>query len=118
MKRVLVVDDDREMLKLVRIILEGMGFAVHCAGNGKEALDSLMEKNFDIVITDFDMPGMNGLELSEKIFEIAPHMLIVMVTGELSVEISRQAVQKGIAAVLPKPYKPNELLRIVKGAVS
>jgi two-component system cell cycle response regulator CpdR len=114
MKDILVVDDDKIMLGLVKRILVRAGFEAHCVSSGEEALAQMRERTFSLMITDYNMPGLNGIELSKKGLEIAPHMPIIMDSGGLSPKVSRQALAIGISKVLAKPFLPDELLETIR----
>jgi DNA-binding NtrC family response regulator len=114
MEDILVVDDDSVMLEVVRRILEREGIVAHCVASGEEALEQIKERTFSLMITDFNMPGLNGLELSRKGLEIAPQMPIIMDTGGISAKITRQAMEIGILKVLAKPFQPNELMETIR----
>ena len=111
MENILLVDDDRITLVLVKDILEREGFEVHCAESGEEALEKITETAFSLMITDLNMPGLDGLELSRKGLEIAPQMPIIMNTGGISPKIIRQANEIGISKVFAKPFLLKELLQ-------
>jgi DNA-binding NtrC family response regulator len=114
MRDILVVDDDRNMLALVERILKREGLVAHCVESGEEALEKIRERTFSLMITDFNMPGLNGLELSRKGLELAPNMPIIMDTGSISPKITLQALEIGIAKILTKPFRPNELVETIK----
>lgn len=114
MKDILVVDDDKMMLGLFKRILEREGHGVHCVSSGEEALEQIMERTYSLMITDFNMPGLNGLELSRKGLEIAPRMPIIMDTGGNSPNFTRQAMEIGISKVLTKPFHTEELLETIR----
>jgi DNA-binding NtrC family response regulator len=114
MKNILVVDDDRIVLMLLKRILEREGFVAHCVANAEEALEHIRERTFALMITDFNMPGMDGLELARKGLEIAPLMAVIMDTGGISPKITRLAEEIGISKVLAKPILVNELLETVR----
>jgi response regulator receiver domain-containing protein len=78
MQEILVVDDDRQNLGLVRHLLENEQMTVQCATSGEEALRKLEKNTFDLMITDLNMPGLDGFELARKAAVIAPHMPIVV----------------------------------------
>ena len=111
---ILVVDDDRIFLGLVKRILEREGFAAHCVESGEEAIAQIKERTFSLMITDFNMPGLNGLELARKGLEIAPQMPIIMNTGRISPIIIRLAKEIGIAKVLSKPFLTSELMKTIR----
>ena len=112
---VLFVDDNRDILELATSFFACEGMEVHCAANGAEALRKLRDRTFLLMITDFDMPGINGLELAGKTREIARDMPIVMVTGDISPEIRRLAMEAGIVKVFAKPFHFGRILTMVKG---
>jgi DNA-binding NtrC family response regulator len=114
MEDVLVVDDNSMMLELVKCILKREGITTHCVSSGEEALEQIKERTFSLMITDFKMPGLNGLELSRKGLEIAPQMPIIMDTGGISPKNTLLAMEIGISRVLTKPFRPNELLNAVR----
>jgi two-component system, cell cycle response regulator CpdR len=114
MEDILVVDDDRIMLELVKRILEREGNVVHCVSSGEEALEKIKEKTFSLMITDLNMPGLDGLELARKGLEIAPQMPIIMDTGRNSPKIIRLAKEIGISKVLTKPFLVKELLETIR----
>jgi CheY-like chemotaxis protein len=114
MKDILVVDDDRQILELVKRILESEGIVAHCAASGEEALEKMKERTFSLMITDLNMPGLDGLELSRIGLGIAPQMPIIMDTGRISPKIIRLAKEIGITKVLAKPFLPNVLLDTIR----
>jgi DNA-binding response OmpR family regulator len=113
MDDILVVDDDRIVRELVKRILEREGIAAHCVSSGEEALEQIKERTFSLMITDLNMPGLNGFELSRKGLEIAPQMPIIMDTSGVSPNITRQAMEIGISKILVKPFLPKELLETI-----
>jgi two-component system, cell cycle response regulator CpdR len=114
MEDILVVDDDNIMLQLIKRILEHEGIVAHCVESGEEALEKITERTFSLMITDFNMPGLDGLELSRKGLEIAPEMSIIMNTSGISPKITLQANEIGISKVLTKPFHLNELLNAIR----
>jgi two-component system, cell cycle response regulator CpdR len=114
MKDILVVDDDRITRELVKRILKCEGIVAHCVASGEEALEQIKEKTFSLMITDLNMPGLDGLELARKGLEIAPQMPIIMGTGRISPKIIRLAKEIGIKKVLAKPLHVKELLETIR----
>ena len=114
MEDILVVDDDRLILELVKRILEREGIVAHCVESGEEALEKMKERTFSLMITDLNMPGLDGLELSRIGLGIAPQMPIIMDTGSNSPKITRLAKEIGISKVLTKPFLPNVLLETIR----
>jgi len=117
MEDVLVVDDDRVILELLKRMLESEGIVTHCVSSGAEALEKITERTFSLMITDYNMPGLDGLELARKGLEMAPQMPIIMNTGDLSPNIARLAKEIGIAKVMAKPYLPGEMMESIRAVV-
>jgi DNA-binding NtrC family response regulator len=110
---IIVVDDDSDVLEMAACFFKEAGVEVHCAESGSRALEKIQEKNFAVMLTDFNMPGMNGLQLAEKVREVAPQIRIIMATGHPSQELSDLAVKAGIVTVLAKPLHLEGLLALV-----
>jgi DNA-binding response OmpR family regulator len=110
---ILLVDDDQEILTLVKDFLEEEGMTVRCANSGEEAIGILSGNRFRLMITDIKMPGLDGLAFSERATLLAPHMPIIMMSGEVTPEITRLAGESGIATVLSKPFKLQELSNVL-----
>jgi CheY-like chemotaxis protein len=114
-KRVLYVDDMRELREVARLALSRSGHKVDCAPDGKDALD-LVRANpgvFDIVITDHHMAVMNGIELVMKLRELSFPGKIVVVSSELNLEVETDYRRLGIERILYKPVELSELRSLV-----
>ena len=114
MKNILIVDDDASYLCLLERILESSGFKVTKAANGVEAVNILKKLKFDVMITDFHMPGMNGIQLAKKVKELHIDIFIVMVTAGLSPDVVEAAANAGISQLLSKPFNAKQLLASIK----
>ena len=110
---ILVVDDDQDVLEMADCFFRKAGIDVQCAESGEKALEKILITSFSAIITDFNMPGMNGVELAEKVRIIAPSIPIFMTTGRPSKELSDLAAQAGIRTILPKPLHLETLLNLV-----
>ena len=117
MKDILVVDDDIILLGLFKRILEREGFVPHCVESGEEAIERIKQRTFSLMITDFNMPGLNGLELARKGMEMAPQMPIIMGTAGISPKIIRLAKEIGISKVLAKPFLQAELMKTIRDVI-
>ncbi len=114
-KRVLYVDDMRELREVARLALSRSGHRVECAPDGKDALE-LVRANpgvFDIVITDHHMAVMNGIELVMKLRELNFAGKIVVVSSELNLEVEMDYRRLGIDRILYKPVELSELRALV-----
>jgi CheY-like chemotaxis protein/anti-sigma regulatory factor (Ser/Thr protein kinase) len=99
---VLVVEDSKTQSVLIRSLLEKAGFNTVTAMNGREALDMIRNMPPDVVITDLNMPKMNGLELVEAVHADFPSIPVILATGVGSEEIAAEALRKGAASYVPK----------------
>lgn len=117
MNNILLVDDDPINLNLMKNILQSEGMAVQCSISGEEALQLLSKKSFTLMITDWNMPGMDGLTLARQATAIAPDMSVIMMTGNVSPEIPSVAKQAGVTKILAKPFFSGDLLKAIRGVV-
>jgi two-component system nitrogen regulation response regulator NtrX len=110
---VLVVDDDSDIRRTLRGVLEDEGYEVAEAGDGASALAALEQRRFDAVLLDVKMPGMGGLEALHMIREQAPHTGVIMVSGESTISTAVQAIKRGAFDFIEKPVDPEHLLRVL-----
>ncbi len=115
--RVLVVDDSGTMRSIVRKILSASRFtlAIEEAAEGQAALDRLRGENFGIVILDYNMPGLNGLETLTEIKLECPKVAVVMMTTTLDTTVSDRARAMGALAFLKKPFYPADIDAVLEG---
>lgn len=110
---ILVVDDDTCYQKLLSIFLTSKGVAVSTTSGGIEALEILKHSRFKMIITDCNMPGMDGLELAAKVREQHPGIPVVMVTGNKRSDVIEAAVTAGISKVFSKPIDLRMLMEAI-----
>ncbi|MGB9722719.1 MAG: response regulator [Chloroflexia bacterium] len=115
---ILVVDDDPVIRESLQRLLGRRGYAVESAETAEKALMLLGQKPFSLVITDWQMPGMDGLTLLERVKERLPHVPVVMITAYGSTETVIQALRRGVNDFVLKPYRPEELLQIVEREIA
>jgi NtrC-family two-component system response regulator AlgB len=108
--RVLLVDDDKQILRSFRMCLEEGGYLVATAGDGRTAEQKLAEAVFDLCFLDLRIGEESGLDLLPRLRQIAPWMRVVMVTGESSISLAVQAIKLGASDFLVKPCAPEVLL--------
>ena len=111
---ILVVDDDEIIRRGLKRLLDNNGYQVELAGSAEQALSILNQRAFDLVLTDLQMPGINGLELLREIKARTAHTPVVMITAHAVAEYVIQALRSGASDFVPKPYKTDELLSIVE----
>jgi DNA-binding NtrC family response regulator len=115
--KVLVVDDEKNQRETYTIILEDDGYAVTTAQSGEQALRLARENDFDLVLTDYKMAGMDGLTLLSELLKIDPSIIVVMMTAHGSVDSVKEALRGGAFDYLGKPVDRDELLRVVQSAL-
>ena len=112
--RILIVDDDENIRKTMKAILEDENYFVEIATNGKEAIQLSNEKMFNLALLDIRLPDMEGVELLKLMKEYVPRTRKIMVTGFPTIQNAVTAVNKKADAYLFKPVDVEKLLEIVK----
>ncbi len=113
MKRILVVDDERQITRMLRTSLQSSGYQVLVANDGLEAFDLFKSERPDLIITDLAMPELNGLELTEAVRKLAPTPIIVLSVREAET-MKIAALDGGADDYLTKPFSVPELLARVR----
>jgi len=113
--RILAVDDEPELRDMVALMLGNDGHAVRTVASGDEALAALEAGEFDLVLSDVGMSGMNGWELVERVRRRWPSLRLVLATGWGAEIDPARARQQGIEAVIAKPFRFNDLRRVLAG---
>jgi DNA-binding NtrC family response regulator len=111
---ILWADDEIDLLKPHILFLQNKGYEIVTVTNGRDALDALANRIFDLIMLDENMPGLTGLETLSHIKEIDPNVPVVMVTKSEEENIMDQAIGSKIADYLIKPVNPNQILLTLK----
>ncbi len=109
---VLLVDDDRAILRTFTRILQRAGFVTETAESGKEALERIQSRTFDVALIDVILGDSNGIDLLPKIEETSPDTFKIIITGADSWENKEEASKNGADAYLTKPVNPEKLINI------
>jgi putative two-component system response regulator len=116
MFEILFVDDEQYILKSLERIFKGSGHSIHTASNGPAALAILERENIDLIITDYRMPGMDGIELLKIAKSIRPSAARIMLTGFSDLDVTISAINEGeIHKYITKPWENDALLALVNG---
>ena len=115
--RILLVDDDVSLLKLLSMRLEAEGFSVATAPSGEEAIAKLRGVKPDVLITDLRMEGMDGMGVLNAVHQAAPTLPVIMITAHGSIPDAVAAAQQGVFAFLTKPIDKDELLKTIAKAL-
>ena len=113
-RNILVIDDDKSILRTFTRILKKSGYDIDIAETGKEALEKSKEKNFDLALIDIRLPDMDGTDLLPKMQKNMRNAVKIMITGFPSLENGVKALDGGADAYLVKPVKPEELLSLIE----
>lgn len=115
--KILIVEDEKSMREVLGILLEGEGYDVTLATGGIDGISLLNKDIFDMVITDINMPKVNGFEILKKVRETSPDTLVIMITAFGTTESAIEAMQLGAYDYIHKPFKIDEIRLVVKKAL-
>jgi DNA-binding response OmpR family regulator len=113
-KTILVVDDDKSILRTFTRILQKSGYAVNVAETGGEAIEKAENQHYDLALVDIRLPDMDGTDLLAKLKKQLQDTVKIMITGFPSLETGVKALDEGADAYLVKPVKPQELLLLLE----
>jgi DNA-binding NtrC family response regulator len=115
--KILIVDDEKNILRVVSTTLKGEHYDVTTAQSAEEAIEKFGRGGFDLVITDLKLPGQSGLDLLSYVKAQEPDMPVIMITAFGTIENAVGAMKRGAFNYLTKPVNPDELLTVVREAV-
>jgi DNA-binding NtrC family response regulator len=110
---ILVVDDEERQREIYREILQDEGYRAETASSGEAALRLLDQRRFDLVLTDLNLTGMNGIQLLTEIVAADPTVAVVLITGYPSIQSAIEATKRGVYQYLEKPVDRDRLLEVV-----
>jgi len=110
---VLIVDDDTSVLRTFSKLLQKAGYPTETAETGKEAIEKISKRFYDVVLIDFRLPDMDGTSLLEKIPDHLINSVKIMITGFASLDLGDKALELGIDAYVVKPVSPSDLLLLI-----
>ena len=113
-RSILAVDNAVMFLNSLKRYLQDEPYDLHCVTSGDEALKYLKDNKVDLILTDVEMPGMNGYELAREIKLCNIRAPIIFITANAEKEDLDRATAAGAASVLAKPFRTNQLLEVVK----
>lgn len=116
--KVLVVEDDEEMRSLVEEILREEGYLTFGAADTLSAMMHLLAEGADVIVTDWKMPALDGLDLIESVGRSLPGLPVIFVTAYADPELRRKALTRGAASFLAKPFQRDDLLSHIRAALS
>ena len=113
-KTILIVDDDKSILRTFTRILQKNGYEIDAVETGKEAIEKADTQEYDLALVDIRLPDMDGTELLAKMKKPLQKTIKIMITGFPSLETGVKALDEGADAYLVKPVKPEELLMLIE----
>jgi len=116
--KILAVDDNKEFCQNVADIMELKGYEVTTAYDGSQAIELVKKNDYSLILMDIKMPGMNGVEVFREIKNISPNTAIILMTAYALEDLKKEALREGVFASLRKPLNFDELLVIIKDAIS
>lgn len=117
MASILVIDDERSIRNTLKEVLEYENHKVELAEDGMQGLDMVAKNKYDIVLCDIKMPNMDGMEVLEKIFEIASDATVIMISGHGNIDTAVEAIKKGAFDFIVKPLDLNRLLITIRNGM-
>jgi DNA-binding NtrC family response regulator len=116
-KKILIVDDDDGLRKNLAEVLSEAGYETRQAPSGREAVDMAADDDFDVVLLDLIMPKMSGSDVLVELKRVSPRSKVIMITAFASIENAVDAIKRGAADYLSKPFKIDDLLMRVMRAL-
>jgi len=116
--RILLVDDEQEFAQNMATILQTNGYIVQTADSAQSAIEYLKNERFDLVITDINMPGMDGIELMRQIRQIYPDQRIIIITGFPSYKSQEEAFKMGAIHYITKPFVIKQFLELISKSLN
>ena len=114
MKKILIVDDDKEFRSYISEVVAGAGYEIETAGSGIEAVEKASEVDYDVVLCDLIMPKMSGSDVIVQLKRVSPRSKVIMITAYAGIENAVDAIKRGAADYLSKPFKVDDLLMRIK----
>ncbi len=118
MKSVLVVDDEKNIRQTLAQALIPMGLHVETAVNGEEALQKVRDAEFDLMLLDLKMPGVDGMEVLRSLSDVRPEIRIIIITAYGTVKNAVEAIKLGAVDFIEKPFSPREIRELVNSVLA
>ena len=116
-KRILIIDDNQNLLEALSDLLEDRGYIVSCALDGAKGLKKIEEELFELAIIDLNLPDLNGIEVMQRVREKNKEIMIIIITGDPSKDIPIKAMNLGAFNYIKKPYKPELMCETIDRAL-
>ena len=118
MKRILIIDDDADMCRLLSHFLQRKGFETDTAHSGSKGLQKFKEKRFDLVLCDFRLEGMDGRKVLEELRKIDTAVIVIIITGYSDVKMAVEVMRMGAYDYITKPLIPEEVISVINKSLN
>src|SRR5450631_1064511 len=116
--RIMIVDDDPALAMVLEALVRQAGFSPHVVRSGEAALEAVESGAFDAILSDVKMPGMDGLDLLERLSKLRPELPVVLLTAHGNVPLAVEAMKRGAADFLLKPFDRDEIIFVLCKALT
>jgi len=116
MRKILVIDDEKMLVDILRLMLKDMGYEAHAFTSAVEGERAALESDFSLILLDLRMPGRNGAEITKNIMQRKPHARILIITAYPDDPLAAQALEAGAISLLQKPFEMSKLLYFLEAA--
>jgi DNA-binding NtrC family response regulator len=116
-KKILVVDDEKIVCDMARMILQNEGYEVDTFTDSVMALEAIRDKRYDLVVTDLKMENVSGMDILREVNQLYPETKVIMLTAYATLDATIEAIRERIYDFFPKPVKIEELKNSVKRAL-
>ena len=113
-EKILIIDDEKDICGLLERYLRRRGFYPFSSQTGRQGLEMVKQEKFDVVLLDLRLPDMNGLNVLRHIKKIRPRLKVIMISAFADAPVREKAVSLGAACIVDKPFKQEEIFKIIK----
>ena len=117
MTKILVIDDEDSIRNTLQEILEYEKYEVDLASDGNEGLEFIKQNSYDVILCDIKMPGLDGIEVLERVIRLQPDAPVIMISGHGNIDTAVDAIKKGAYDFIEKPLDLNRLFITIKNAL-
>ncbi len=117
-ERIMLVDDEEEFVAMLSKRMKARGLIVDTAATGMEALEKARSSEFDVIVLDLAMPGMDGIQTLQELLQMNSDLQVILLTGHATVQKCVEAIKLGAADFLEKPADFHELMHKIKEAIT
>src|SRR5690554_4720179 len=118
MKKILIIDDEMSVRRMLTSFLSKHGYDAESTISGKQGIQLLKERDYDLVLCDYRLKDYDGLEFFKEIKKIRPDVTVIFITGYVNLKIAVELIRDGAYQYLAKPLNPDELLAMVEKALA